>query len=63
MDAYWRPPTICPSAKSICWTIRCSRAAEARAHQTGFGHWGTSPGLNMLYVHLNRVINKAMTST
>ena len=22
------------------------------------GHWGTSPGLNMLYVHLNRVINK-----
>ncbi len=22
------------------------------------GHWGTSPGLNFVYVHLNRVINK-----
>ncbi len=22
------------------------------------GHWGTTPGLNFLYVHLNRVINK-----
>ena len=22
------------------------------------GHWGTSPGLNMLYVHLNRVIKR-----
>ena len=20
------------------------------------GHWGTAPGLNLLYVHLNRVI-------
>ena len=20
------------------------------------GHWGTTPGLNLLYVHLNRVI-------
>jgi xylulose-5-phosphate/fructose-6-phosphate phosphoketolase len=22
------------------------------------GHWGTTPGLNFLYVHLNRLINK-----
>src|SRR5262249_12421653 len=22
------------------------------------GHWGTTPGLNLLYVHLNRVIKK-----
>lgn len=22
------------------------------------GHWGTSPGLNLVYVHLNRLINK-----
>lgn len=21
------------------------------------GHWGTTPGLNFIYVHLNRVIN------
>jgi len=23
-----------------------------------FGHWSTSPGLNFLYVHLNRVIQR-----
>src|SRR3989338_6879678 len=22
------------------------------------GHWGTTPGLNFIYAHLNRVINK-----
>lgn len=22
------------------------------------GHWGTSPGLNLIYVHLNRLIKK-----
>jgi xylulose-5-phosphate/fructose-6-phosphate phosphoketolase len=22
------------------------------------GHWGTSPGLNLIYVHLNRLINQ-----
>ena len=22
------------------------------------GHWGTTPGLNFLYVHLNRAINE-----
>src|SRR5215813_12298162 len=27
------------------------------------GHWGTTPGLNFLYVHLNRVINKYDLST
>ena len=21
------------------------------------GHWGTTPGLNFMYVHLNRIIN------
>jgi xylulose-5-phosphate/fructose-6-phosphate phosphoketolase len=26
------------------------------------GHWGTTPGLNFIYAHLNRVI-KARTST
>ena len=26
------------------------------------GHWGTTPGLNFIYVHLNRVIRRT-TST
>jgi phosphoketolase len=25
------------------------------------GHWGTTPGQNFIYVHLNRVIKKNMT--
>src|SRR5689334_16853751 len=27
------------------------------------GHWGTSPGLNLIYVHLNRLIKKYDVST
>jgi xylulose-5-phosphate/fructose-6-phosphate phosphoketolase len=26
------------------------------------GHWGTTPGLNFVYVHLNRLINSSWTS-
>ena len=33
--------------------------AEARTYQTRLlGHWGTTPGLNFLYVHLNRLIKE-----
>ena len=27
------------------------------------GHWGTSPGLSLIYVHLNRLINRAAMPT
>ena len=27
------------------------------------GHWGTTPGLNFIYVHLNRVMRATTTST
>ena len=37
-------------------------AAKERTHQAAsggaLGHWGTSPGLNLVYVHLNRLINQ-----
>ncbi|MEW2043951.1 hypothetical protein AB0885_44710, partial [Streptomyces sp. NPDC005534] len=34
------------------------RAARAPAHLKPrlLGHWGTSPGLNLVHTHLNRVI-------
>ena len=50
-------PITCRSARSICGTIHCSSAAR-RAHIKPrlLGHWGTTPGLNFIYVHLNRVI-------
>ena len=54
------PPTTCPSARSTCSTIRCLREPLKREHIKPrlLGHWGTSPGLNMLCVHLNRVIKR-----
>ena len=60
----WTPiggrPTICRSGKSICSIIRCCEEPLKREHIKPrlLGHWGTSPGLNMLYVHLNRVIKR-----
>jgi xylulose-5-phosphate/fructose-6-phosphate phosphoketolase len=32
--------------------------AEKHIKQRLLGHWGTSPGLSLVYVHLNRLINK-----
>ena len=35
------------------------RSRHARAREPRLlGHWGTTPGLNFIYVHLNRIINK-----
>jgi xylulose-5-phosphate/fructose-6-phosphate phosphoketolase len=34
-------------------------SAQARTYQAALlGHWGTTPGLNFLYVHLNRLIKE-----
>ena len=53
------PPTICRSGRSTCSTIRCCErplAAATHIKPRLLGHWGTTPGLNFIYVHLNRVI-------
>ena len=54
------PPIISRSAKFICSTIRCSknRLKDGHIKPRLLGHWGTTPGLNFIYVHLNRVIRK-----
>ena len=54
------PPTICQSARSICSTIRCcvSLLKEEHIKPRLLGHWGTTPGLNFIYAHLNRLIKK-----
>ena len=48
----------CPSGRSISWTIRCCASRCSREHIKPrlLGHWGTTPGLNFIYVHLNRII-------
>jgi phosphoketolase len=53
------PPTICWSADL---SLRQS-AAETSTEIVGrealvVGHWGTTPGQNFIYAHLNRVIKK-----
>ena len=54
------PRIICPSARFISTTIRCCKKPLKLAHIKPrlLGHWGTTPGLNFIYVHLNRVIKK-----
>ena len=48
------------SARSTCSTTRCSPEPLTLEHVKPrlLGHWGTSPGLNFIYAHLNRVIRK-----
>ena len=52
--------TTCRSARSTCSTTRCCEKPLKREHIKPrlLGHWGTTPGLNLLYVHLNRVIKQ-----
>ena len=54
------PPTTCRSARSICSTTRCcaSRFSGEHIKPRLLGHWGTTPGQNFIYVHLNRVIKQ-----
>ena len=54
------PPTISPSGKSISMTIRCcaNRSRMEHIKPRLLGHWGTTPGLNFIYAHLNRLIKE-----
>ncbi len=47
-----RPPTSTPRTSRL-------KAPLTLAHVKPrlLGHWGSTPGLNFIYVHLNRVIN------
>src|SRR5918992_5042047 len=60
MDAYWRAANYLSVGQSTCMTTRCSRSRYARSTSSRgwLGHWGTTPGLNFIYVHLNRVIRQ-----
>src|SRR5215472_11412204 len=47
MDAYWRAANYLSVGQIYLYD-------KPRL----LGHWGTTPGLNFIYVHLNRVIKK-----
>src|SRR5262245_47936105 len=60
MDAYWRALNYL-SVGQIYWLDNpLLKETLKREHIKPrlLGHWGTSPGLNMLCVHLNRVIKR-----
>ena len=58
MDAYWRASNYLSVGQIYLLGNPLLRDPLRREHVKPrlLGHWGTSPGLNLLYVHLNRVI-------
>src|ERR1700742_2652285 len=60
MDAYWRAANFLSVGQIYLFDNPLLKKPLKLAHVKPrlLGHWGTTPGLNFIYVHLNRVINK-----
>lgn len=60
MDRYWRAANYVSVGQIYLMDNPLLREPLAAGHVKPrlLGHWGTTPGLNFLYVHLNRVINE-----
>ena len=60
LDAYWRTANYLSVGQIYLRDNPLLGEPLAAAHIKTrlLGHWGTSPGLNFIYVHLNRVIRK-----
>ena len=60
IDAYWRAANYLSVGQIYLYDNPLLQEPLQRAHIKPrlLGHWGTTPGLNMLYVHLNRVIQE-----
>jgi xylulose-5-phosphate/fructose-6-phosphate phosphoketolase len=60
LDAYWRASNYLSVGQIYLLDNPLLQVPLRREHIKPrlLGHWGTSPGLNMLYVHLNRVIRR-----
>lgn len=58
LDAYWRAANYLTVGQIYLLDNPLLRVPLAPEHVKPrlLGHWGTSPGLNLLYAHLNRVI-------
>ena len=59
MDAWWRAANYLSVGQIYLYDNPLLKAPLALTHIKPrlLGHWGTTPGLNFVYVHLNRVIN------
>ncbi len=60
MNAYWRAANYLSVGQLYLYDNPLLREPLTLAHVKPMvvGHWGTSPGQNFIYVHLNRVIKK-----
>jgi len=60
MDAYWRAANYLSVGQIYLYDNPLLKEPLQLAHVKPrlLGHWGTTPGLNFIYVHLNRVIRQ-----
>ena len=60
MHAYWRAANYCSVGQIYLQDNALLKEKLSLAHIKPrlLGHWGTTPGLNLLYVHLNRIIKQ-----
>lgn len=60
IDAYWRAANYVSVGKIYLCDNPLLKKPLTLAHIKPrlLGHWGTTPGLNFIYVHLNRLIKK-----
>src|SRR5215216_2796304 len=60
INAWWRAANYVSVGQIYLLDNPLLRVPLTRAHIKPrlLGHWGTTPGLNFLYTHLNRVIKK-----
>jgi xylulose-5-phosphate/fructose-6-phosphate phosphoketolase len=58
MDAYWRAANYLSVGQIYLYDNPLLKKPLSKEHIKPrlLGHWGTTPGLNFVYVHLNRVI-------
>jgi xylulose-5-phosphate/fructose-6-phosphate phosphoketolase len=60
MNAYWRAANYLSVGQIYLFDNPLLKEPLERKHIKPrlLGHWGTTPGLNFIYVHLNRIINE-----
>ena len=59
IDAYWRAANYLSVGQIYLLDNALLRQPLSREHVKSrlLGHWGTTPGLNFIYAHCNRIIN------
>ena len=60
IDAYWRAANYLSVGQIYLFDNPLLKQPLTKDHIKPrlLGHWGTTPGLNFIYVHLNRMIRK-----